>query len=413
MTSTITAEVVNIQAVTPDEAPLLAPFGDPVSRTEVHRAVSGIADRILATTDVKRSDRLWPADYMVFATNSMGFGYGAIGTAIFLKRALGELPPNVSEWLRAQQLSIEDYPPGINVGLSGIAYGFLQLGMLDEAVDAINLAAKSPLLFREATFFHGIAGYGWTSLEFAKRFSGQDYMDAAIRAGDFLAVSAETDRAGVFWNGQGTRGVSLGAAFGNSGIALFLLQLYEATGDHAYRELAVRAIDFDLSHGRLSDFDARWPSTTLEDGTRPYWLNGTAGVGACAIRFYEVTGESRFLQWARRAVNGCFNIFTVAPGQYEGMSGIGEFLIDMHRITGDSTFLRLAEDTVAAIMCFRIERENGTAFAGRRLARMCSDFATGSAGIGLFLARWLEPHPRLLHDSFSLESLRCADAGPI
>lgn len=39
------------------------------SHPEVQRILGGIADTLLRTYDDQRADRLWPADYMVFATN--------------------------------------------------------------------------------------------------------------------------------------------------------------------------------------------------------------------------------------------------------------------------------------------------------------------------------------------------------
>jgi hypothetical protein len=375
-------------------------------RRTVRETIAGIAERILATTDLSRRERLWPADYMVFATNPMSVAYGAMGTALFLKRALGDLPEEVTDWLLEQRLSIEEYPPGLYSGLSGVAYAFLQLGLVERAEETLELAGRSPLLFTNGSLALGAAGWGWVNLEFCRRLGSRSYLDAAVTAGDYLANSCEAKEDTRFWRGQDDRSIPLGMASGASGIAHYLLQLAIASDDDSFRDLAVKALAFDLSHARTMDQDARWGGSTIENGSRPYWLNGTAGIGSCLARFAAATGDRSYLDWAERASSGATCLFTAGAGQFEGMSGIGEFFLDLHCVTGESRFAELADNIVRGVLCFRADRDNGIAFPGRRLLRLSNDYATGSAGVGLFLSRWLETSPRILHDAYDLTPLR-------
>jgi hypothetical protein len=83
-----------------------------------------------------------------------------------------------------------------------------------------------------------------------------------------------------------------------------------------------------------------------------------------------------------------------------GLAGLGDFLMDMNQFTGESRYLESARKVAKGIRQFRVER-NGIAFPGDFLSRLCCDLGTGSAGIALFLNR-LAGHP---NSDFMLDAL--------
>lgn len=370
------------------------------SEAEVRRTLRGIADTLLRTADHGRTDRLWPSDYTVFATNPLSLAYGACGPALLLRSTTptAALPADVTSWLLRQPLSTDTYPPGLYVGLAGIAWAFHSLGLEDRAESVMEMAYKSPLLFEEPGVLLGAAGWGSAALRFHATTGSQLHLDHAVRAGDSILESAEHEGATSYWRRRQDDLVHYGYGYGASGIALFLLHLYTRTGDARYRTCALRALEFDLNHVRESGVGMQWPRFQDDTIVYPYWIHGSAGVGSVLIRFHHLLGIERYGVLARRVADDAFIRYSYTPGLFEGLAGIGELMLDMYRFTSEEHYRSKAFMIADTIQWFRIETEDGTAFPGRALSRITHDYATGSAGIGLFLSRLLRPGDRAFVD---------------
>ncbi len=365
----------------------------------VDDSIHAIAEHILSTTDVARRERLWPADYLVFATNPLSVAYGACGTALFLREVLGELPAAVREWLLDQPTDLADYPPGLYIGLAGIAYAFGELGYRDRAEELMQLAYRSPLLYEDPGMLVGIAGWGWASLYFYDMTRNSYYLEWAVRGGKRLLEDAGAGRDSVYWRRRHDGQIHLGFAFGASGISLFLLNLGLRIGSGEFTSAAMRALEFDIAmrtSGRVRSQEERHASDDL--GGAYYSLYGDAGCGTATIRFCEHLGSGRYRELSEVLGDNLRLKIAPLPGQWEGMSGIGEFHLDLLRVTGDKRWLETAEDLAKSILCFAIEQPSGLAFPGRWLNRISTDYATGSAGIGLFLWRLANQGRRLFID---------------
>jgi Lanthionine synthetase C-like protein len=369
-------------------------------------AVSNLARNMVATMDTSRKDRLWPADAMVFQTNPLNVAYGACGTALFLHAALGELPPQARGWLLAQPVDLATYPPGLYSGVAGIAWSFVELGMTERALELFKLVPRSPLAYQTMDIFSGVAGWGLAALALYLR-TGEDWLlQLACEAGEFLVKTVQTDSDGSFWTDGQSEDVPLGFAFGGSGIALFLLYLSRATGDPRYLQLARDGVDFDLAHAQVKGESLAWGSSTRSLGSRPYWLRGGGGITAALVRFAQLSGESRYLDVARKAVRPCGSFFSGAPHLFEGVASMGESLLDMFLVTGDETYLQKARQKATQTLLFKIDRPEGIAFPGRYLFKISHDYGVGGAGIGLFLIRLVRLAPRIFHDLFPQQGVQ-------
>ena len=116
------------------------------------------------------------------------------------------------------------------------------------------------------------------------------------------------------------------------------------------------------------------------------------------IRFYAILGTQKYLVLADKAARYAATKYAGFPGQFMGLSGMGEFLLDMYRFTGDIHYRDEARKIASGVLLFAVPEPQGIAFPGEELMRMATDYATGSAGIGLFLSRLLQPRSRLFHD---------------
>jgi hypothetical protein len=367
----------------------------------LRQALAGIGSHLLASYDTTRDDRLWPGDIELYLTNPLSLAYGTGGPLLLLKDLGHGIPADVEPWLRARQPRAEAYPPGLCLGLAGMAQVFAEVGYEDLAAAALEESYRSPLVFAAADYFHGAAGWGLVQLWFFDRWQEPRYLARAGEAGERILAAAERRRQGLCWRNPLDGRVHFGLAHGASGVALFLLHLYRATRDDRWRTAAEAAVRFDL--GRAENPRGRmlqWREHE-ESGTTmiPYWLHGSAGVASVLTRFCALLGEPEYGALAARcAAYAHASKFAFQPTQFEGLAGLGEAALDLFVLIGEERFLRTAYGLAESILLYGVERAEGLAFPGRALLRLSTDYGTGSAGIGLFLHRLLHPGPRRFHD---------------
>ncbi len=363
-----------------------------------------MARYILHTAIYERADRLFPADFTVFATNPLNVAYGACGPALLLKDVWGEVPPEVIAWMQKRPISLETYPPGLYLGLAGIAHTFLEMSLVDKAEAVMAVLYQSPLLYEEPSMFFGAAGWGLVSLRFFIETGRQVYLDRAVQAGEHLLRTAQHEGATCYWRCNLDDLLHYGLGYGASGIALFLLYLHLLTGRADFRSYALQGLAFDLANKVESEVGVQWKR--FEDDTLlyPYWIHGSAGIGSALIRFSRLLGIKRYETLAHQVAEDTFVKYSYIPSLFEGLAGIGEFMLDMFLFTGDEAYRHHAFDIAETILWFKIDKPEGVAYPGRWLTRISTDYATGSAGIGLYFTRLLRPRPHLFID-LDLEAL--------
>jgi len=369
-----------------------------ITPAEVERVITGVKDHLLASADLSREDRLWPADYRIFTTNPLNLGYGALGTALFLREVLGELPENIRAWIAGRSIDTDRYPPGLFAGLSGVAWALDELGEAERALHAMDLAFSSPLLYEGTDIFYGKAGVGLASLYFWSRTRQERFLVQARSMAASLMATAATDPDGLYWL-NADDGHYYGFAHGGAGIAFFLLKLHQATGDPQYLEQGKAALEYEIRRAvEEPDGSITWPRSAADAWISPYWRFGASGVGSVLIRYAAAVGDERYRILAEKAARYVAVRFTVFPGQFVGLSGVGEFLLDMYHFTQDSSYLRDAWRLAEGVLMFHVQRPQGILFPGDELVRFSTDYGTGSAGIGLFLLRLLRPGARRFYD---------------
>lgn len=368
-----------------------------VQTSPAAEAVAEISAYIHATTEFERSDRLWPAHFEVFSTNPVGIAFGAAGVALFLHRAEGEVPPAVLDWI-ADRLAQLPLAPGLFNGAAGVAYTLAEVGETTAAGDLLDRFADAGRQLEDPSFLYGLAGWGWANVADHHRTGRAESLERAVEAADTLIERAVRSGEGWSWPADDGKPTTLGLGRGASGVALLFAALYATTLEERYAEAAERAIRFDLAYARDFGGNIQWGRTTEDRGTRPYWYEGGAGIGIGLVRVAEAVGDPSLLDAARLAEEGTRSLFTVGPSRLQGMAGIGEFSLDLYHATGDPTYLERAVGIAEGLLCFRVDREEGMTFPSLGLDRLSNDFATGSAGCGLFLNRLVTGRARGLYD---------------
>jgi serine/threonine protein kinase len=359
---------------------------------QVAEVVDGITRYLIGTAETSRQDRLFPADPLVFETNPLSVAYGAAGVLYGLKRMRREVPEDLVDWMLHRSINNDDYPPGLYMGQAGIAWVLAEIGHPDPAVECLKAARSHPLLFDSANLLYGASGFGLTCLKFWRAGAAEDFLDEAVRIGHWLVNSRIDAPQGVRWADDKEGRVRLGYALGGSGVALFLLYLYLATGDQQYLTWGRRALDFDLAHAKwVEDTFVGFPDEGIDTPSvpSPYWQSGTAGVATTLIRYLAVAPDAELERWQRTVKPDVSRKYVAFPQLFRGLAGLGNYLIDAWQFTGEEHYLDDAWLAAEGILLSRMERPEGIAFPGEQALRESADFATGATGVGLFLSRLL------------------------
>ncbi|WP_068472182.1 class III lanthionine synthetase LanKC [Saccharicrinis aurantiacus] len=365
--------------------------------TEIKDVLPKITNYILDTIDYHREDRLSPSDYRVFNTNPLSIAYGATGIALHLKENMGRVPDNIIKWILSKDIDNRSYPPGLFMGMSGIAMSLGEFGYDEESIEIMHLALSSNLLFESSDIFYGAGGWGMVCLYFWRNTRDNYFISKAIEAGEYIIKDATVSDQGFYWENIDNE-TYYGYGSGGSGISLFLLYLYIETKDQKFMDYAIGGINHEISKGVEKENYITWERSKDSGLFSPYWRYGTAGIGSTLIRFYYHTGIKKYKYLAEKASIYVSTKYSILPSQFVGLSGIGEFFLDMYLFTKDDKYREKAFDIADGILSYKIIKPNGVAFPGEELLRISNDFGTGSAGIGLFFSRLLDPKPRLLYD---------------
>lgn len=339
---------------------------------------------------VDRTDRVFPADPMVFTTNPWSVAYGVAGVARALHRLTGALPPTLHDWLdRGEGLDL--LPPGLCTGLAGVGWTLLDCGRPDQGQELLDRALDADPATLPADMATGVAGLGTAALAGWLRTGDDRYLERAGRLGDHLIQTAKDPGSGLSWPvGEGRKHPN-GYAYGSSGVAVFLLYLHRATGEARFGHAARRALSYEVAQLTPREDGGIWlpgrvGSTTFE----PYWEFGGAGLGSALARFCAATGDEQLRAkldlLARSIVSG----LAVNAGLYLGLAGIVNFALDCDHLLGSTPqipYRELAAGITPPILAMACPQPEGIAFPGNGLMRFSTDFATGSAGVALVLDR--------------------------
>ncbi len=364
--------------------------------SEIQEVLDGISRHIRATLTPDRQNQLVHSDYNV--TNPLEVAHGALGAAMALKAIDGEVPPEMMAWIFNHPIHSEEYAPGLYNGLSGIAWSLADLGYIEESLEIIKTAQAHPLLFETSDMFYGLAGFGLTNLYFYNVTGKPHFLDWCIRVAEILNENKmETgDRRGYCWPPPEKNQILIGYHRGASGVAMFLLNLYLVTQEIKFLRLGRAALDFDLSFAVDISNGVSFPEDDSSTILFPYWANGSAGVGTTLLRYAIVTRDEDLMQLLEKVCSDAARKYTAVPGLFHGLAGLGNFLFDCYQFTGNQHYLDNVYRVISGMLLFKIDRSEGIAFPGDGLARLSTDFGSGSAGIGLFLDRVLNQKPNFI-----------------
>jgi lantibiotic modifying enzyme len=238
----------------------------------------------------------------------------------------------------------------------------------------MQAANQSAILERHYSYFHGMAGVGLANLYFYVRTRKMEYLAKANHLADALLKRAQAGDKGRYW--EVDKLLHLGLGYGQSGVALFLLRLYELTGREDALLQGRQALEFDLSHGfEIESGVMSFPRAPSETTFVPYLEEGSAGIAKVSMRYGIWDRMDVILADTHRKYAGF-------AGLLYGLSSFIDVLTDAYVLSHETRFLEMARRPMAGIRdMYLIEREDGLATPGDGLFRVSCDYATGVAGV--------------------------------
>ncbi|WKX13864.1 class III lanthionine synthetase LanKC [Streptomyces sp. NL15-2K] len=345
--------------------------------------------RRTATPD--REDRLFPGDINQFFHGGGGIAFGAAGVIDALHTAgVTELDPYV-DWLEHDILTSRVPRLGLYDGAAGICRVLHRMGRADTAFGIYDKVAEESAGLSGTKLFDGLSGIGLTSLDFYRRSAEPRFLDHAVRAAAVVEEAVDSGRFAVGAgslsadsllrdrNGNAVENFWGGLLYGWSGLALFMIRVYEVTGEERWRRAAVAALHRDL------DECEAMPDGTLQvkNGARvlPYLATGSAGVAVVGDLLLHHVSDERIEGALPDLSLACVTEFSIGAGLFNGRTGlIGALHQVKHRLDWPDVDKRVDEG-VASLNLHALSDEFGLIFPGEQNLRASSDLGTGSAGV--------------------------------
>lgn len=210
------------------------------------------------------------------------------------------------------------------------------------------------------------------------------YLDAAVEAAGWVESSADQSEFGTIWPAvPGESSTPNNWLYsGNSGIVLYFLEMFYATGDDHYRIMAQAGADHLLG--------------TLSEENSAGFYSGISGIGFALLETYRAYEDLKYLEGFRTCVQflrdsaveiGLGVEWSSTTDIISGTAGTGLFLIYAYQETEDRLLLNLAELAGKRLIELGEGVENGKKWAmNPEYPRYMPNFSHGTAGIAYFMA---------------------------
>lgn len=291
---------------------------------------------------------------------------------------------------------------GFYAGKPGIAAALIKIGKeldrndwIEDGLALLETIATAPLQSYEIDVISGAAGTIPVLMDAYQEFQKQEFLDKAVALGHLLCDAAVQNDTIWSWATVPAQKNLTGFSHGSSGIALALLQLYEATKEQRFMAGAEGGFNyerqsFDVSQQNWPDFrDGVSTATTNVCGLA--WCHGAPGIALSRLKANQVKADVLFEQEMGAALNTTTtsvyrgltdNLSNTNYSLCHGIAGNAEVLLDC----GGTEYHQLAEAVgTAGIQKYQDNRISWP--TGLNTGQYTPGLMMGIAGTGYFYLR--------------------------
>nr|MDT0661797.1 class III lanthionine synthetase LanKC [Micromonospora sp. DSM 115978] len=389
-------QLASPETTTTGAAPAESPIDYDALLADSTSAAKSITEAILGSATPDRQDRLFPGAVEQFAPGGgLNFAYGAAGVLWTLAVTGHGRYPEHERWLLDRVRDLPRCRPGFYDGIAGLAYTLDHLGYAEEADDLVDRHLADTANRHGISFFSGLPGIGATLLHFAQSRDDRGLREEAITVATRLADAVRHDDPGrvlVRPRKPNAKPVEAGAMRGWSGVALYLIRLYEETADPGYLDLAVQAVHRDLDRCVTNDDG----SLMVEEAgvrTMPYLEVGAAGIALVIDELLEHREDDRARESLPALLLGSCRRYAIQADLFRGYaSQIATLARLNHRVDHRDVLRRHLRELSWHALSYRGQ----LAFPGSLGFRLSMDLVTGSAGILLAISAATQDPPPFL-----------------
>lgn len=352
-----------------------------------------INNTILSKVEKFNNNYIFKTDPINFISNPLNVSYGSFGILHVLNYCNTEIPEGIDEWVKSISLNSKDYPPGLYMGLSGIAWVIFELGHTEKAEEILEQALNHPNMYQSNSIYYGLAGIGMTCIKAYMNTKNNNWLNKAIEVAETIIENKylvrNYNKNTCYWEDP-QQNIWSSYTKGNSGIATFLIYLYQITEYSKLIDTATEAIEFDILHlhedGEFLRV-SRNPVDAENSVYSHYWKDGTAGFLSGLLRLWYITKNQNYKDVIDVLAKDINRKYTFMPNLFSGLAGLCNTLIDLYQFTGEKTHLNSIEYVLSGIENYEIVKEDSFEFPGEQVYRYSHDFGTGSAGISALYFR--------------------------
>jgi lantibiotic modifying enzyme len=241
----------------------------------------------------------------------------------------------------------------------------------------------------------GIAGTIPVLIKFFNHLSDTRLLNLAIKLGNILFEKAEKEDSVCSWPTVPALKNLTGFSHGAAGISTSLFELFLATNDRKYLDVAIEGINyeqkyFDVSSNNWPDFRGDINPGKVSNSIA--WCHGAPGIALSRLRAFEISGIEEFRKQAVLALDTTYNETGKLLEQSanfslcHGVAGNADILLQ----GSDKSYQELAKE----IGLTGIERYSNTGVAwpsGTISNKSTPGLMMGLAGTGLFYLRLADP----------------------
>lgn len=302
---------------------------------------------------------------------------------------------------------------GFYAGKPGIAAALIKIGTeldrkdwIEDGIALLQTVSSSSLQSYEIDVISGAAGTIPVLLEAHEEFHKKEFLDKAVALGHLLCDAAVQNGEAWSWATVPSQKNLTGFSHGSSGIALALLQLYEATKEKRF--LAGAEGGFTYERHSFDASQQNWPdfrdgvSTPTAKVCGLAWCHGAPGIALSRLKANQVKADAVFTQEMEAALttttSSVYRVLTdnLNNTNYSlchGIAGNAEILLDC----GGTEYHQLAEAVgTAGIQKYQNNRISWP--TGLNTGQYTPGLMMGIAGTGYFYLRLFNKnrHPSLL-----------------